>query len=266
MSEITIEGITRNTLSQEANYALDILVNLSLKEFNRIKTLLELDTPNKVGVTTLEKFLTLCKELGFNLSETGVNQFKDKHNLGNSGVVKGIIGPQTSEFYLKEIDQKLTPKIDENGINRQINKAGLDLVKEFEGLYQLLPSGMVKAYLDPVRVPTIGWGHTEGVKMGDIITIQEAENYLSKDLKNFEAAVSKLVKVSLGDNEFSALVSFTFNLGIGALAQSTLLKHLNNDKRQQAANEFLRWVKAGGTVLPGLVRRREAEKKLFLTA
>jgi lysozyme len=138
---------------------------------------------------------------------------------------------------------------------RQINKAGKDMIKEFEGL-------RLKAYQDSVGVWTIGYGHTATAKPGMEITEAQADALLTKDLAWAESAVLKLVTVPLTDNQFAALVSFVFNLGAGALEESTLLRLLNARFAGVAA-EFSKWVFAGGRILPGLVRRREAEAKLF---
>lgn len=138
----------------------------------------------------------------------------------------------------------------------QISKDGLDLIKQFEGLY-------LKAYRCPAGVPTIGYGHTAGVAMGQAITQQQADDYLRRDVRQFERAVARLVSVPLTQGQFDALVSFAFNLGEGALAQSTLLRMLNAGDYAGAAAQFDRWNKAGGRVLPGLVRRRAAERALF---
>ena len=138
----------------------------------------------------------------------------------------------------------------------QISKAGLDLIKQFEGLY-------LKAYRCPAGVPTIGYGHTAGVAMGQTITQQQADDYLRRDVRQFERAVARLVSVPLTQGQFDALVSFAFNLGEGALAQSTLLRLLNAGDYAGAAAQFDRWNKADGRVLPGLVRRRAAERALF---
>lgn len=138
----------------------------------------------------------------------------------------------------------------------QISKAGLDLIKQFEGLY-------LKAYRCPAGVPTIGYGHTAGVAMGQTITQQQADDYLRRDVRQFERAVARLVTVPLTQGQFDALVSFAFNIGDGALAQSTLLRLLNAGDYAGAAAQFDRWNKAGGRVLPGLVRRRAAERALF---
>ena len=138
----------------------------------------------------------------------------------------------------------------------QISERGLALIKEFEGLY-------LKAYRCPAGVPTIGYGHTAGVAMGQTISEQQADEYLRRDVRMFERAVDRLVKVPLAQGQFDALVSFAFNLGAGALQSSTLLRMLNSGDYAGAAAQFGRWTKAGGRVLPGLVRRREAERRLF---
>lgn len=278
MSEIQIQGLDRSQLSEKEKNALDILINLSLDEFNEIKQLLELDIPSVVDKTTLKFFIEFCKDNSLDLSDAGVNKFKDDNALGNTGVLKGVIGPQTAGFYFDEL-MSVDPIPDGD---RRINQAGLDLVKEFEGFHsrtfksgpkkgQFVPNGGVTAYFDPVSVPTIGYGHTHTVTAGDVdvkvISPKQAEDLLRQDLKNAEDAVSKLITVDLNDNEFSALVSFTFNLGAGALQNSTLRKRLNRgDNRTSVANdEFKKWVLAGGQVLEGLRRRRKAERDLFLS-
>jgi lysozyme len=139
----------------------------------------------------------------------------------------------------------------------KINDEGLKLIKSFEGL-------RVQAYKCPAGVWTIGYGHTLNVVRGQIIDVITAELLLRKDLERFEIEVENLIDVKLNSNQFSALVSFTFNIGTGAFARSTLLKYLNKGKFIEAALEFGRWTRGGGVILPGLVRRREAEKKLFL--
>ena len=139
----------------------------------------------------------------------------------------------------------------------KISQAGIDLIKRFEGL-------RLNAHLDAVGVPTIGYGSTQGVQMGDTITEAEAEALLMKDLARFEDGVTKLVKVPIDQNAFDALVSFSFNLGLGALAGSTLLKLVNAGDALGASKEFSKWKHAGGKVLPGLVARRAAESELFM--
>jgi lysozyme len=138
-----------------------------------------------------------------------------------------------------------------------INRAGLDLIKSFEGL-------RCNAYKCPAGVWTIGYGHTLNVVRGQIIDVITAEQLLKQDLQRFERAVDRLITVPLTDNQFSALVSFAFNCGETALSASTLRRKLNSGDYLGASLEFLRWTRANGKVLPGLVRRRNAEKQLFL--
>ena len=111
-------------------------------------------------------------------------------------------------------------------------KKGLELIKEFEGC-------RLTAYKCPANVWTIGYGHTKGVKQGQKITLSEAEELLKDDLKIYESYVNKYVKVSLNQNQFDALVSFTYNCGPGSLRVSALLKKLNSYNYKGAANEFL---------------------------
>lgn len=134
---------------------------------------------------------------------------------------------------------------------------GIELIKKYEGC-------VLKAYKCPSGVWTIGYGHTNGVKSGMQITKAQALDYLKQDLNVFEKAVTDYVKVPLNQNQFDALVSFSFNCGTGALKTSTLLKKLNSCDYSGAANELLKWNKSNGKVLNGLVKRRQEEKKLFL--
>jgi lysozyme len=130
------------------------------------------------------------------------------------------------------------------------------LLKEHEGL-------RLTAYLCPANVWTIGWGHTRRVYPGQRITEEEAEAMLAADLIEAERCVRMNVSVPLNQNQFDALVSFVFNLGCPALRRSTLLRHLNAGDHDKASQQFPRWVHGGGRKLPGLVRRRAAEKNLF---
>ncbi|NUB05801.1 lysozyme [Azospirillum sp. Vi22] len=145
---------------------------------------------------------------------------------------------------------------------REIHPDALALVRHFEGLY-------LKAYLCPAGVPTIGYGHTAGVRMGQTITSLQAEVYLRADMAEAAAAVDQLVKVPLTDQQRGALASFVFNLGAGSLQSSTLLRLLNQGDYAGAAGQFGRWVfatvKGKKQVLDGLVKRRAAERALFET-
>lgn len=136
---------------------------------------------------------------------------------------------------------------------------GLALIRQFEGLRLL-------AYKDAVGVPTIGYGTTRGVKMGMTITKAQAEEMLRQDVERFEPEVQRLVRVPLNQNQWDALLSFTYNLGSANLESSTLLKLLNNGDYRAAADQFPRWNKAKGAVLNGLTTRRAAERALFLEA
>lgn len=138
----------------------------------------------------------------------------------------------------------------------QISKEGIELIKDFEGF-------SAKAYQCSAGVWTLGYGSTDGVKNGDKITLGEAEKRLAQDLAYFEAEIDILVKVPLTQSQFDALVSFTYNVGVGALKKSTLLKRLNAGKYEEVPAQLMRWNKAGGKVLAGLVRRRQAEADLF---
>ncbi len=136
------------------------------------------------------------------------------------------------------------------------SQKGLDLIKSFEGL-------RLSAYKCPAGVWTIGYGTTAGVKPGQSITKERAEELLRDDVKRFEDQVLRLVKVPLTQGQFDALVSFTYNLGAANLGNSTLLRLLNAGDYKGAAAQFDRWTKAGGKELPGLVKRRAAERALF---
>lgn len=143
---------------------------------------------------------------------------------------------------------------------KRINEAGLNLLKGFESFEP-------DWYLDPVNVKTIGWGHTGPLPEGFTapLTEEEANHLLRFDLNRFERSVDSACRAPLTGNQFSALTSLVYNIGENAFQRSTLLKRLNAGRYEEAADEFLRWVYAGGRKLNGLVRRREAERMLFLT-
>jgi lysozyme len=138
-----------------------------------------------------------------------------------------------------------------------INQRSIELIKEFEGF-------CATPYKCPADVWTIGYGHTAGVTESmPEITEEEAEALLRKDVRIAENAVLQMVDVPLTDNQFSALVSLTFNIGAANFARSTLLKKLKAADYAGTAEQFERWVYAKGVKLPGLVRRRAAERALF---
>lgn len=142
------------------------------------------------------------------------------------------------------------------------NKEGIELIKHFEGC-------KLESYLCPANVWTIGYGTTRyedgrKVKQGDEIQLGYAELLLREDLISFENKVKSLVKSSINENQFSALVSFTYNLGARNLSISTLLKKVNiNPNDPTIDSEFKKWINANGKPLNGLIKRREAESKLY---
>lgn len=132
------------------------------------------------------------------------------------------------------------------------------LIKVFEGLN-------TKAYKCPAGVWTIGYGSTAGVQEGQVITKDQAEILLDQDLGEVAQQVEHALDgTRVNQNQFDALCSFTFNLGAGNLEKSTLLKRVKAGDLKAAANEFLKWNRAGGQILDGLTRRRQAERRLFL--
>jgi len=145
---------------------------------------------------------------------------------------------------------------------RQITKQGIDLIKRFEGFEP-------EIYLDAADLPTIGYGHLLRPGEDKMFTggISEAagEALLIKDVGIAERAVLRLIRTPLTNGQFDALVSFTFNLGGGALQRSTLRRKVNREEHEEVPAEFMRWVWAGGRKLRGLIRRREAEA-IFYTS
>jgi len=123
----------------------------------------------------------------------------------------------------------------------------------------------LKAYKDSVGVPTIGYGSTRDVHMGMEITQQEADERLIQDLEEAWQHVYHLVNVVLTQGECDALTDFVFNVGVGNFKKSTLLKYVNVGRTDDAAAEFGKWIHAGKEILPGLIKRREAERELFLS-
>ena len=143
-----------------------------------------------------------------------------------------------------------------------LNKEGLDVIKMFEGL-------SLTAYRCPASKITIGFGNTfyedgNPVQMGDKITKEMADSLFEKVTDSFAAKVKNCIQKDINENQFAALVSFAYNVGIGNLKSSTLLKKVNaNPMDASIRNEFLKWNRASGKVLAGLTRRREAEANLY---
>lgn len=141
--------------------------------------------------------------------------------------------------------------------NMKLSQNGFELIKSFEGL-------SLTAYQDVVGVWTIGYGHTQGVYAGMTITLEQANNFLKQDITNHLPGIYKYVTVELNQNQFDALASFHFNLGVNILQGSTLLTYINSKNWQAAANEMKKYVNGNGSVIPGLVTRRQLETDLFL--
>ena len=133
---------------------------------------------------------------------------------------------------------------------------GLALIKKFEGCE-------LEAYQCSAGVWTIGYGHTKGVAPGDSVSQEEAEQMLVDELHEYESYINEYVTVALSQNQFDALVSWVYNLGPANLKASTMLKVLNSGEYEDVPAQMKRWNKAGGKILEGLIRRREAEACLY---
>lgn len=156
----------------------------------------------------------------------------------------------------------------------QLNKDGRDLIKKWEGFHKKLPDGRCQAYLDKLAAKkywspgynglwTIGYGCTEGVTEGMIWTREQAERWLDRELDKHEMYVEDMVDVPLNPNQFSALVSLSYNMGPANLRSSSLLRELNAGNYTAAGNSFKKYTRAGGKVYKGLVNRRKDEADLF---
>jgi lysozyme len=147
-------------------------------------------------------------------------------------------------------------------MHRYANQASIDLIKSFEGFVDHI-------YICPAGWKTIAWGHAlkkgEEVRWPNGITEEQAVELLKSDIYSSESSVQRLIYVELTEGQFGALVSFTFNLGGGALQRSSLRSKLNRYEYFDASEEFCKWVRAGGRISTGLIRRREAERLLFLS-
>ena len=136
------------------------------------------------------------------------------------------------------------------------SRNGLALTEQFE-------SCRLSAYPDSKGVPTIGYGHTAGVQLGDTCTQAQAETWLLEDVAWAASVVNSQVTVPLTQNEFDSLVDFIYNVGSGNFEGSTMLKLLNEQNYAAAAEQFIRWDKAAGVEIAGLLRRRQSEEELF---
>jgi len=141
---------------------------------------------------------------------------------------------------------------------RHITQRGIDFIKQFEAFSEY-------PYYCPAGKKTIGWGHVilDNESIQEPLSVDDGEILLKKDVQSSEMAVFRNISVPLSDNQFDALVSFTFNCGAGALQRSTLRMKINREEYGEAAEEFPRWCKIGGKTSKGLLRRRLAEKEIF---
>lgn len=208
----------------------------------------------KVGSTgaqvkELQRLLSLREDGVFGIDTLkAVKDFQSKNRL----VSDGVVGNKT--FEALTMNKKQSNNLSDNGVK---------LLEQFEGL-------RLEAYLDSASIYTIGYGtikYPDGrkVKKGDKITKAQAKEYKVHDLKEFESTVNTSVKVPLTQNQYDALVSLSYNIGSGAFKNSTLLKKLNSGDYKGAAEQFLVWNKVHSKMVQGLVNRREAERKLFLS-
>jgi GH24 family phage-related lysozyme (muramidase) len=156
-------------------------------------------------------------------------------------------------------------------MTRKVNKETIDLIVSFEGIAEKRSDGKIYPYHDCIGLPTIGIGHLlSSIKNESLdkylpLSIEEAYKLFKEDLTKFEEGVNKFLSVELSDNEFGAIVSLAYNIGLGNLSASTLRKKLiANVTKLECGDEFLKWDKAGGKQVAGLTRRRKAERELFL--
>lgn len=154
---------------------------------------------------------------------------------------------------MRNIKQKLAAI----GLSSALVLSGAYLVAPFEGKEN-------NAYIDPVNILTICYGSTKNVKKGDYKTDDECLELLAEDLVEHDKKMLRYIEVNVTDYQHAAFLSFTYNVGVGAFSKSTLLKKLNKGDYEGACNELLRWNKAGGKVLNGLTKRRQAERDMCL--
>ena len=157
---------------------------------------------------------------------------------------------------IKKVDAAAVAKASTYRTQMNIGTKGLEMIKHFEGLE-------LNAYQCAAGVWTIGYGHTKGVQKGMVISEDTANEMLVEELNEYESYITGLVTVELNQNQFDAMVSWVYNLGVGNLKASTLLKVLNAGDYDGVPAQMMRWNKAGGKVLEGLTRRRQAEADLF---
>lgn len=250
--------VTASTLNLRSNPStLNNTPIASLSSGTDLKILRKVQSTNDTAVPDWYQVTTADGKQGYVAAQSNLVQLS-----GNSNSIVNVgNGTQTSGGGIQAPGNgngnSPRPTGGSGSSDGRTSQKGVDLIKSFEGL-------SLSAYRDPVGVWTIGYGTTSGIKSGMRISQSQAESYLKQDLARFENAVKSNVKVSLNSDQFSALVSFAYNVGEGALASSTLLRMLNQSDYQGAADQLLRWNKGDGVELAGLTRRRKAERAMFL--
>lgn len=264
----------KNDHKEQANNRLEILSNSGVQsEYphptnnHRVDGVLDPETlalfetepTRELYEAQLDEVATKIKTI-----ETELKARNRDNNCDDISLQSSVMSDQEKESYPVEIysgnfialTQRIRQKIRQKLTYPNLPSAGVELIKEFETL-------SLKAQKLPPGIWTIGYGHTQDVHPDSSITLLEAEDLLLQDLKPYADAIRSHIKVEINENQFGALLSFVYNVGIGALTSSTLLKHLNAGEYDKAAEEFERWSKAGGQELPGLLERRKKEKALF---
>lgn len=217
-------------------------------------------------ISLIKKLASIFKIFNTVKNVTDINTTEVKENVETVvEVVKEVVKPNTNTVDTQPVSDvpTTTEPVEEPYMYTPSNKC-YDMIKKFEGFSS-------KPYKCPAGIPTIGYGSTfyeNGTKvtMKDApITEEKATELLKNVVNNFAQEVNKLIKVKVTQNQFDALVDFAYNLGIGNLGSSTLLKKVNASAFTEAADQFPRWNKAGGVILEGLTKRRNAERELFLS-
>ncbi len=258
-----LSGLSGIFLTQEkVSLAYEEIYNNNILESNHFLAEESLDPPIVFSTLSEEK-LNIEHHFLQNIDSSNISFATPKQKTKPKTVTK-------SDFYLPKTDNISEPEIQAKTITKPnpelILSKTIELIREFEGFRP-------HAYRDTDGTPVIGYGLSriagKKVRMGDRISMHQAEAALKAEIQAIQAKIKSIVKVELNDHQLGALTSFAFNTGFYGLKNSTLLRKLNAGDHHGAANEFLRWNKAhsGGRLVPlaGLTRRRQAEKQLFLT-
>ena len=185
--------------------------------------------------------------------------------------VDGIPGHQTADAVMDALGWEFSEAAPDTPEATFVNEAGLELMRHFESCLKPIGNDQFTAYPDPGygwQVPTIGWGTTvypngQKVKKGDVITQDQADRLFDWEIQDDAKKLRPLIDVALTNDQYSAITSFAYNVGVGAFKRSTLRRKLNSGDFAGAAREFRKWNKSNGRVLAGLTRRRLSEERLF---